>query len=84
MSRGVLHDERLDLFADEADQALVEAHAHAADALGAQADRRREHQRRAVGFQQVDRADVGRNRRWISLTMLSVSRRGCRCAIPDG
>ncbi len=44
---------------DEAGQALRQSHADAADALGAQADGRRQHEIGAIGFEEVDRADVG-------------------------
>ena len=47
------------LLGDEAGQALGQSHAHAADALGAQADGRRQHEIGAIGLEQVDRADVG-------------------------
>ncbi len=44
---------------DQAGQALGQPHADAPDALGAQADGRREHEVGAIGFEQVDRAHVG-------------------------
>ena len=44
---------------DEAGESLGQSHPDAADALGAQADRRGEHQIGAIRFQQVDRADIG-------------------------
>ena len=47
------------LLGDQAGQAFGRAHAHAPDALGTQPDRRRQHQVRPVGFEQVDRADIG-------------------------
>ncbi len=59
MRRRVLDDLRLHLLADEADEALRQPHPHLADALGPEADGRREDERRSVGLEQVDRADVG-------------------------
>ena len=55
----VVHDQRLQLLGDEADQAFVEPHADPADAVGSQADGGGEDQIRAVGAEQVDGADVG-------------------------
>ena len=63
MRRRVVDDDRAHLLGDQADQPFGEPHADAADALGAQADGRGEHEIRAIGLQQVDRADVGANRR---------------------
>ena len=59
MLGGVLDHDRPELLGHEARQALVHPHPHPADALGAEADRRRQHQVRPVGLDQVDRADVG-------------------------
>ena len=56
---GVGDDLRPQLLGDQAGQPFGEPHPHAADALGPQADRRRQHQVRAIGLEQVDRADVG-------------------------
>ena len=59
MRRGVGDELRLGELGNQAGKALGQPHADAADTLGAQADRRREHEVRAIGFEQVDRADVG-------------------------
>ena len=59
MRRGIGDELRLGALGHQAGEALGQAHADAADALGAQADRRREHEVRAIGLEQVDRADVG-------------------------
>ena len=58
--RRVFDDERAELLADESGEAFGEAHPDAADAVGAKADGGGEHQRGAVGLQQIHRADVGR------------------------
>ena len=50
---------RPQLLGDQAGQPFGQPHPHAADALGAQADGRRQHEVRAIGLEQVDRADVG-------------------------
>ena len=50
---------RPQLLGDQPGQPFGEPHPHAADALGPQADRRRQHQVRAIGLEQVHRADVG-------------------------
>ena len=60
MGRGVLDHLGRQCLADEPREALRQPHADAADAFGSQADRRREHQRRAIGLEQVHGADVGR------------------------
>ena len=55
----VFHDLRLQLLADEAGQPFGQSHAHPSDAVRAQADRRSEHERRAIGLEQINRAHVG-------------------------
>ena len=60
MPRRIGDDLRPELLGDEADEAFVEAHADTADALGTKADGGRQNERGAVRFEQVDRADVGR------------------------
>ena len=57
--RRVGDDLRPQLLGDQAGEPFAEPHADAADALGAQPDRRGEHQVGAIGLEQVDRADVG-------------------------
>jgi hypothetical protein len=56
----VLDDLWPHLLADEPHQPLVQAHPDAADPLGPEPDGRRQHEVRAVGLQQIDRAHVGR------------------------
>jgi hypothetical protein len=56
----VVDDDGTSLFGDQAHQSLRDPHADAADALGPQADRGREHQVCAIGFEQVGGADVCR------------------------
>ena len=57
--RRIRDDLRPQLLGDETGQALGQPHADPADALGAEADRCREHEVGAVGLEQVDRTDVG-------------------------
>ena len=57
--RRVAHEHRPQLLGDQPCQPLGDPHLHPADALRPQADRGRQHQRRAVGLEQVDGADVG-------------------------
>ena len=52
MGRGVGHDLRPQLLGDQSRQPFGEAHAHAADALGAQPDRGGQHQVGAIRLQQ--------------------------------
>ena len=52
-------DLRPDLLGHEAGEALGEPHPHAADAFSTKADRGGKHQVRAIGLEQVHRADVG-------------------------
>ena len=56
---GVGDDLRPQLLGDQAGEPFGEPHAHAADALGPQADRGGQHQVGAIRLEQVDRADVG-------------------------
>ena len=55
----ILDHLRLQLLADEAGQTFRQPHAHAPDAARPQADRRREHERRAIGLEQIHRTHVG-------------------------
>ena len=50
---------RPELLGDETGESFAQPHAHAADAIGIEADRRGQHQIRAVGFEQIGGADVG-------------------------
>ena len=59
MRGGIVDDLRPQLLGDQPGEPFGEPHAHPADALGTQADRRREHEVGAVGLEQVDRTDVG-------------------------
>ena len=59
MRRRVGDELRTQALGDQARQAFSQAHADAADAFGAESNRRREHQIGAIGLQKVDRADVG-------------------------
>src|SRR4029453_11372062 len=54
----VLHDERAKLLADQSGQPLAQPHPHAADAFRPQPYGRSQHQRRSIGLEEVDRADV--------------------------
>ena len=47
------------LFVLHGSQSLDQAHPDASDALGTQPDGGRQHQTRAIGLEQIDRADVG-------------------------
>ena len=49
---------RPQLFGHPAGQSLGETHPDAADALGSEADRGRQHQIGSIGLQQVDGADI--------------------------
>ncbi len=55
----LLDRHRTHLLGDQADQALVQAQAQGADGLGAEPDRRGQHQIGAIGFEQVGRAHLG-------------------------
>ena len=59
MGGGVFDDLRRQLLADETGEPFRQPHAHAPDAVRAQADGRGEHERRAIGLEQIDRAHVG-------------------------
>ena len=55
----LLDSNRAHLLGDQARQAFVDSHAESADTLAAQPDGCGQHQIRAVGFEKIDRADVG-------------------------
>src|SRR4051812_42550308 len=59
MGKGVIDGDRCESFGDQPRQAFIEPHAHAADALGAQADRGAEDELATLGLEEIDRADVG-------------------------
>ena len=60
MRARVVHDDRPHLLGDQTGQPLGDAHADLPDAFRPQADGCRQHEVGAVGLEQVDRADVGR------------------------
>ena len=60
MPRRVFDNDGADLLGHQAGQTLGDAHAHPAHTFLAQADRGGQHQRRPIGFEQIDRPDVGR------------------------
>ncbi len=80
MGGRVGEDLRFEPFGDQAGQAFGQPHADAADAVAAQADGGGEHQARAVGLQQVDRADVGLKA--LLNEMRDVGQRFRRIAVP--
>jgi hypothetical protein len=53
------NNHRFHLFGDQTGESLGDPHSNLADALGAKAFGRRQHEIRAIGFEQVDRTDVG-------------------------
>jgi hypothetical protein len=55
----VLDEYRPQLLGDQTGQPFADAHLHQADALRPEPDRGRQHQRRAIGLQQVHGTDVG-------------------------
>ena len=57
--RRVRDEHRPQLLGDQPGQPFADAHLHQPDALRPQADGGRQHQRGAIGLEQVDRADVG-------------------------
>ena len=60
MRGGVRNALRGQLLGDEPGEAFRQPHADPADAFGPEPDRRREHEVGAIGLEQVDGADVGR------------------------
>ena len=60
MRRGIGDALGLEAFGDQTGQALRQAHPDAADAFLPEPDRRREHEIRPIGLQEVDGTDVGR------------------------
>ena len=59
MGRRVFHDQRRQRLANQTGKPLRQSHAHAPDAVGAQADGRGQHERRSIGLEKIDRAHVG-------------------------
>jgi hypothetical protein len=59
VARDLGHSERSDLFGDESSESFVQGKVQRTDAGLSQADGRGEHEVRAVGLEQIDRADFG-------------------------